>query len=96
MKQILIKENDAGQRLDRLLGRYLKEAPKSFLYRMLRKKNIILNGKKRTAVNVSLPETRSEYFFRMRPGTNSPGSRKIPGRQSFPGQIWILSTRTSM
>ena len=46
MKQILIKENDAGQRLDRLLGRYLKEAPKSFLYRMLRKKNIILNGKK--------------------------------------------------
>ena len=25
MKQILIKENDAGQRLDRLLGRYLKD-----------------------------------------------------------------------
>ncbi len=46
MKQITVNQNEADQRLDRLLGRYLKEAPKSFLYRMLRKKNITLNGKK--------------------------------------------------
>ena len=46
MKQIRVRGEEAGQRLDRLLSRYLKEAPKSFLYKMMRKKNITLNGKK--------------------------------------------------
>lgn len=46
MKLITVKEREANQRLDKLLSRYLKEAPKSFLYKMLRKKNITLNGKK--------------------------------------------------
>lgn len=46
MKQITIKENEAGQRLDKFLHKYMKEAPNSFLYKMLRKKNITLNGKK--------------------------------------------------
>lgn len=46
MKQIKVQEAEANQRLDKLLSRYLKEAPKSFLYKMLRKKNITLNGKK--------------------------------------------------
>lgn len=46
MKQIVVQEAEAGQRLDKLLSRYLKEAPKSFLYKMLRKKNITLNGRK--------------------------------------------------
>lgn len=46
MKQIEIKANEAGQRLDKLLGKYLNKAPKSFLYKMLRKKNITLNDKK--------------------------------------------------
>lgn len=48
MQQIQVKANEAGQRLDKLLGKYLSEAPKSFLYKMLRKKNITLNGKKAT------------------------------------------------
>ncbi|MBS6395602.1 MAG: RluA family pseudouridine synthase [Clostridiales bacterium] len=46
MKLICVKNEEADQRLDKLLARYLKEAPKSFLYKMLRKKNITLNGKK--------------------------------------------------
>ena len=46
MEQITVKEGDSGQRLDKYLGKYLKEAPKSFLYKMMRKKNITLNGKK--------------------------------------------------
>lgn len=46
MKLITVSPNEAGQRLDKLLAKYLREAPKSFLYRMLRKKNITLNGKK--------------------------------------------------
>ncbi|MCC8044250.1 MAG: RluA family pseudouridine synthase [Clostridiales bacterium] len=46
MKQIHVTEDNAGQRLDKLLLRYMREAPKSFMYKMLRKKNITLNGKK--------------------------------------------------
>ncbi|MDD3403617.1 MAG: RluA family pseudouridine synthase [Hespellia sp.] len=48
MREIMITENEAGQRFDKMLAKYLKEAPKSFLYKMLRKKNIVLNGKKAT------------------------------------------------
>lgn len=46
MKQIIVTKNEAGQRLDKLLFKYLNKAPKSFVYKMLRKKNITLNGKK--------------------------------------------------
>lgn len=46
MQEIQVKSNEAGQRLDKLLAKYLKLAPKSFFYKMLRKKNILLNGKK--------------------------------------------------
>ena len=46
MKEITIAENEAGQRLDKFLAKYLNEAPKSFYYKMLRKKNIVLNGRK--------------------------------------------------
>jgi 23S rRNA pseudouridine955/2504/2580 synthase len=46
MKQLIIGKNEAGQRFDKYLGKLLREAPKSFCYKMLRKKNITLNGKK--------------------------------------------------
>ncbi len=45
MRELIFQE-DAGQRLDKYLQKYLNLAPKSFLYKMLRKKNIVLNGKK--------------------------------------------------
>lgn len=48
MKEFIIEENEAGQRFDKYLAKLLKEAPKSFFYKMLRKKNITLNGKKAT------------------------------------------------
>ena len=48
MKEFLINENEAGQRFDKYLTKLMKEAPKSFFYKMLRKKNITLNGKKAT------------------------------------------------
>ena len=49
MKELIIHDNEAGQRLDKLLRKYLSEAPGSFIYKMLRKKNIVLNGKKATS-----------------------------------------------
>lgn len=46
MKIIKVSSNEANQRMDKLLIKYLNLAPKSFIYKMLRKKNITLNGKK--------------------------------------------------
>lgn len=46
MREITITKRDEGQRLDKYLKKYLSEAPGSFIYKMLRKKNITLNDKK--------------------------------------------------
>ena len=46
MKEFHIQTNEAGQRIDKYLKKLLKEANTSFIYKMLRKKNIVLNGKK--------------------------------------------------
>lgn len=43
MKEIRITNNEEGQRLDRFLKKYLNKANQSFIYKMLRKKNIKLN-----------------------------------------------------
>lgn len=63
MKEIVVSQNEAGQRLDKLLGRYLNTAPSSFLYRMLRKKNITLNGKKATGKEILEKEDSIKVFF---------------------------------
>ena len=46
MKELTIKKNEADQRVDKFLSKYLNKASKSFIYKMMRKKNITLNGKK--------------------------------------------------
>lgn len=46
MRELEIRSNEAGQRFDKYLKKYLKKAPDSFIYKMLRKKNIVLNKKK--------------------------------------------------
>lgn len=46
MQSVVIGKNQAGQRLDKFLHKFLPEAGSGFLYKMLRKKNITLNGKK--------------------------------------------------
>lgn len=48
MRVIIVEKNDEGQRVDKLIIKYLKNAPSSFVYKMMRKKNITLNNKKVT------------------------------------------------
>ncbi len=48
MQEVIINKNEAGQRFDKFLVKFFKEAGSSFIYKMLRKKNIELNGKKAT------------------------------------------------
>ena len=63
MKELEIRENDAGQRLDKYLGKLLREAPKGFLYKMLRKKNITLNGHKASGEEKLCAGDRIKLFF---------------------------------
>lgn len=63
MREVTIGHNESGQRLDKFLQKYLKEASKSFLYKMLRKKNIKLNGKKAEGNEIlSIGDTVSIFF----------------------------------
>lgn len=63
MQQITIGPNQAGQRFDKFLHKYLPEAPNSFLYKMLRKKNITLNGKKAEGKEILQTEDEVKLFF---------------------------------
>ena len=75
MRELVIRDQDAGQRFDKYLAKYLNQAPKSFLYKMLRKKNITLNGKKADGseklaagdeIRLFLSEETLEKFSRVR------------------------------
>ncbi len=46
MQTLIISAGEAGQRFDKFLGKYFRDASAGFLYKMLRKKNITLNGRK--------------------------------------------------
>lgn len=64
MKEIIIENKDANQRFDKFLKRYLINATPSFIYKMLRKKNITLNGKKSTGNEVLNNNDVVKIFFR--------------------------------
>lgn len=46
MIELNVEKNESNQRLDRFLKKYLENASQGFIYKMLRKKNIKLNGKR--------------------------------------------------
>ncbi|MDD6814831.1 MAG: RluA family pseudouridine synthase, partial [Firmicutes bacterium] len=47
MIEIIITENQGGQRLDRFLKKYFDKAPLSLIYKMIRK-DVKVNGKRST------------------------------------------------
>ena len=63
MQEFKIGPNEAGQRLDKFLHKYLKEAGSSFLYKMLRKKNITLNKKKADGKETLSLGDEVQFFF---------------------------------
>lgn len=58
-----VAKNDAGQRFDKYLKRQLKEAQSSFIYKMLRKKNIVLNDKKATGGELLCESDAVKLYF---------------------------------
>lgn len=46
MRELIITHNEENQRLDRFLGKYLNQAGKGFIGKIIRKKTVKVNGKK--------------------------------------------------
>ena len=63
MQEILVEKNQEGQRLDKFLHKYLPEAGTGFLYKMMRKKNIVLNGKKAEGKEILQQGDSIKLFF---------------------------------
>ncbi len=64
MKEFMVSSREAGQRMDKYLFRILDRAPGSFVYKMLRKKNITLNGKKASGKEILQARDCVRIFFR--------------------------------
>lgn len=89
MQEMIVISDEQGQRLDRFLKRRLPLAPSSFLYKMLRKKNITLKGKKADGsekvqegdvVSLFLSDETIRKFSR--PGSGDEGNEK-PAEGAF-------------
>lgn len=63
MKEFVIKPNEANQRFDKYLKKLLPNAGTSFIYKMLRKKNITLNKKKAAGNEVVVSGDVINVFF---------------------------------
>ncbi len=62
MKEIVIKKNDAGQRLDKFLSKAVKGLPTSMMYKLIRTKKIKVN-RKRSEQNYCLCEGDTVQLF---------------------------------
>lgn len=62
MRTLYIKENDAGQRLDKFLSKAVKALPKSLMYKCIRTKKIKVN-RKRTEISYILNEGDTVELF---------------------------------
>ena len=63
MRDLTIGKNEAGQRMDKYLKKYFPEAGSGFLYKMLRKKNILLNEKKADGKEMLKPGDRIRLYL---------------------------------
>ncbi len=94
MQSFQISQNESGQRFDKYLKKLLSEAPGSFIYKMLRKKNITLNGRKADGserlsigdeVKLFLAEDTFQKFAASFPGTlQTHGQKEKRDIQKYP------------
>ena len=94
MKEITIHTEDTPQRLDKYLRRLFPQAAGGFLYKMLRKKNITLNGHKATGKERLAPGDVvtvwfSDVTFQTLSGTDASG-RAYERLASMPNDLSVL------
>ena len=78
MQEIIINEANAGQRLNKFLGKYFDDAPQSFVYKMLRKKNIKVNKGKATGNEVLQVGDTVQVFMTDETIANFRKDKKVP------------------
>lgn len=87
MQSVTIEKNQAGQRLDKFLRKLMPAAGTGFLYKMLRKKNITLNGKRAEGGEILTVGDNLSFFFSLETfakmtgrGTGEAQPSQEPGR----------------
>lgn len=100
MYQFEINSNEAGQRFDKYLYKLLPAAPSSFFYKMLRKKNIVLNGKKaegkeKLSVGDQVSLFLSEETFTAFQGKKKDGSEYLNAYRTITG-ITVVYENSNM
>ncbi|MBR6322064.1 MAG: RluA family pseudouridine synthase [Lachnospiraceae bacterium] len=91
MIEITLGMNQSNQRLDKVLFKHLSAAPKSFVYKMLRKKNITLNGGKALGSEITVFGDSVQFYLSEETYEKMRGVKKVPDLSdiSFP-EIEIL------
>lgn len=85
MKEIRVTSKEAGQRLNKFLGRIMPEAGTGFLYKMLRKKNITLNEGKADGSEIVREGDVVRVFF------SDETFAKMSGQASAPAAIGLMA-----
>lgn len=91
MREILVSQNEKEQKLLKLLQKYFKGQADSFLYKMLRKKNILLNGKKADGKEIlQLGDTVQLYFSEESLG------KLLQERESTEKKLWTQKWQSAI
>ena len=91
MREILVSQNEKEQKLLKLLQKYFKGQADSFLYKMLRKKNILLNGKKADGKEIlQLGDTVQLYFSEESLG------KLLQERESTEKELWTQKWQSAI
>ncbi|RRD94544.1 RluA family pseudouridine synthase [Clostridiales bacterium COT073_COT-073] len=83
MKEIKIDGKNYGQRVDKYLLRFFPQMPKSFLYKMFRKKNICLNKKKIEGSEILQENDLIQIFFAEETFAGFRESKRVQTERSF-------------
>lgn len=88
MKEFLISNKEAGTRMDKYLFKILTEASAGFVFKMLRKKNIVLNDKKATGKEVLKAEDQIKIYLSDETFAKfAPGFSDATQKNTFPKEI---------
>lgn len=81
MVEIIVGKNESGQRLDRVLEKIFVNANASFIFKMLRKKNITLDDKKADGKERLVPGSSIKLWF------SDESFEKLTGKKNLPKKV---------
>lgn len=92
MKSFIIDDKNQGQRLNKYCARLLPAAGQSFIYKMLRKKNITLNGKKADGSEIVKAGDEVKFFLSDETFSAFAASDSVKKVQNEPGRVMPIGS----